>query len=152
MFSAWRELLSCVFVKVLQPHTHCSLGVIQNILQWLQIRVFTFTVESADCSFWLSHSAEADTVAALEVFLAQLERYDELPKTVEELALISNYSNPLVDITGFITKDAQGELVFSKGKWKGHTVKSCLSYCEWILKQDSFSQSVKNIIREVQYS
>lgn len=87
-----------------------------------------------------AHGAEADVLASLEVLDAQLARYDELPRTVEELDAWCNPTPPgAVDRAGkFVVRD--GEVVFAFGKQKGRALREVArvqrDYLEWILKQD----------------
>ena len=66
-----------------------------------------------------AHGAEADTIASLEVFAGQLERYADLPTTVNDLNdLNSSMNSAYVDETRrFMWKD--GEPAFNFGKLKG---------------------------------
>ena len=87
-----------------------------------------------------AHGAEADVLASLGVLEAQLERYADLPRTVEELEA---WCNPrpadAVDRGGkFVLRE--GEVVFAFGKQKGRALRevarSQRDYLEWILRQD----------------
>ena len=66
-----------------------------------------------------AHGAEADTIASLEVFAGQLERYADLPVAVEELdELATALNSQFVDSSRrFTWKD--GEPAFNFGKLKG---------------------------------
>jgi len=91
-----------------------------------------------------AHSAEADTLATLEVFMAQLEKHEELPKTSNELAFFSNYDKDILDISGCFTKNNEGEIIFNFGKHKNELVKSQKSYINWMLTS-SFAPDTKKI-------
>ena len=87
-----------------------------------------------------AHGAEADVRASLEVLEAQLERYLDLPRTVEDL---DAWCNPrpagAVDRGGkFVLRE--GEIVFAFGKQKGRALREVArvqrDYLEWILRQD----------------
>ncbi|HRY30682.1 MAG TPA: 3'-5' exonuclease, partial [Elusimicrobiota bacterium] len=56
-----------------------------------------------------AHSAEADNDATFEVFLAQMERYPDLPRDVEGLHALGNAPDP-----GWV--DADGKLVWRDGE------------------------------------
>ena len=98
-----------------------------------------------------AHSAEADVTATLEILEAQLDRYDDLPKTVEELAQWSRAGRPgAIDPDGkFVWKD--GEAVFAFGKHQGKSLKaiaqSASDYLRWITSSD-FPEEAKQVVRE----
>ncbi|MFI3306342.1 MAG: exonuclease domain-containing protein [Rikenellaceae bacterium] len=98
-----------------------------------------------------AHSAEADTVATYEVFLAQLERYDDLPTDIEGLAEFSAH-NKSVDFAGRIIYDENGVEVFSFGKNRGVSVAELFarepSYYDWMMKGD-FPLYTKRVITEI---
>lgn len=98
-----------------------------------------------------AHGAEADVIATMEVLDAQLARYDDLPRTVEELEQFGRRIPPgAVDRSGkFVWKG--GEVAFSFGKNQGKTLKEVIrkdrGYCEWILKSD-FPDEAKRLVRD----
>ena len=81
------------------------------------------------------HSAKADVLATVEVFLAQTERYD-LPKTVDELALYSNYGKPLLDLSGKFSLDENNKIIFNFGPYKGMPADDHHDFVEWMLMKD----------------
>lgn len=107
-----------------------------------------------------AHSAEADTMATYEVFLAQLERYQGVDyedrdgnvsqpivndvKALHEFTTNSNW----VDLVGHIAYKDQKE-VFNFGKHKGVSVIEVFerepSYYDWMMKAD-FPLSTKKVI------
>lgn len=95
-----------------------------------------------------AHSANADTEATVDVFLAQLDRYNDLPKDVKGLAAFSQMTRN-VDLAGRIVYDDNGVEVFNFGKHKGKSVeqvlRSDLGYFEWIMNGD-FPQDTKRIL------
>jgi len=96
-----------------------------------------------------AHSAEADVTATFEILEAQLERYEDLPNTVEELAQWSRSSRPgAVDPDGkFVWKN--GEAVFAFGKHQGKPLKaiarSAPDYLRWITNSD-FPDEAKQVV------
>ncbi len=64
-----------------------------------------------------AHSANADTRATLEVLKAQLERYDDLPDTVDALSEFAS-ANRNVDLAGRLIYDEQHREVINFGKYK----------------------------------
>jgi len=98
-----------------------------------------------------AHSAEADATVTLEILEAQLERYDDLPRTVEELARWSRASRPgAIDPDGkFVWKN--GEAVFAFGKHQGIPLKtianSAPDYLRWINNSD-FPVEAKKLVAD----
>lgn len=90
-----------------------------------------------------AHSALADTKATCEIFFAQTERYDELPKTIEGVAEYTAY-NKNIDLMGHFIKNDRGEETVNFGKHKGKTIarlfkegrEEALSYFDWIVSND----------------
>lgn len=95
-----------------------------------------------------AHGALADTEATLDVFIAQTERYNELPELMDELELFCNYDKDRVDLGGCFEVDEQGEFVLTFGKHKGQKAKDCISYLNWMLGSD-FSSDTKLIIKQL---
>lgn len=98
-----------------------------------------------------AHGAEADVMATMEVLDAQLARYDDLPRTVEELEQFGLRIHPeSVDRSGkFIWRN--GEVAFAFGKNQGKTLRDVVEedqgYCEWILKSD-FPDEAKRLVMD----
>lgn len=96
-----------------------------------------------------AHSADADTLATLEVLEAQLDRYpDVLKNDMDFLADFSRY-NKNVDMSGRIILNERGEEVFNFGKYKGRAVAEVFakepSYYDWMSKGD-FPAHTKQVI------
>lgn len=98
-----------------------------------------------------AHGATADTMATYEVFLAQLDHYDELPGDIEQLSKFSS-QNDNVDLAGRIIRDDKGREVINFGKYKGQPVADVLrkdpSYYDWIQKGD-FASDTKKIFTRI---
>ncbi|MCC8018914.1 MAG: 3'-5' exonuclease [Rikenellaceae bacterium] len=99
-----------------------------------------------------AHSAEADTLATLEVLEAQLEMYEEhLQNDVEFLSEFSSRTKH-VDYAGRICYDEKGVEVFSFGKHKGRCVADVFrdepSYYSWMMNGD-FPEYTKKVITEI---
>jgi DNA polymerase III subunit epsilon len=86
-----------------------------------------------------AHSAAADTEATYEIFKAQLERYDDLPKDVKALSEYTTRKKS-VDFAGFIVLNDEGKEIFTFGKHKGQLVEEILDtepgYFGWIQNAD----------------
>ncbi len=92
-----------------------------------------------------AHTAEADTVATLEVLKAQLDRYpDQLRNDVTALSAFAG--RKYVDFSGHLILNDEGEPVVNFGKHKGKTARQVFqtdpSYFAWIAG-GSFSLDTK---------
>lgn len=98
-----------------------------------------------------AHSADADTQATYEVFLSQLERYEDLPGDVEKLSQYSSQGRN-VDFMGRLVYDDKGREVINFGKYKGKLAEDVLEkdsgYYGWIMKGD-FSQNTKDAFTRI---
>lgn len=110
-----------------------------------------------------SHSAEADTQATMEVFLAQVERYegqqvtDGLNRPIGEIkndmdVLGKLTSQGLVDLAGRMIMNDKGIEVFNFGKHKNKPVTTVFkeeqSYYDWMMNGD-FPLDTKRKLTEI---
>jgi DNA polymerase-3 subunit epsilon len=97
-----------------------------------------------------AHSAEADVNVTVDVLEAQLERYDDLPRSVDGLdAWIRRVPADAVDRSGkFVLKD--DAVVFAFGKHQGRPLAEIAErhpdYLEWILGSD-FPEDSRELVR-----
>ncbi|MBP7276032.1 MAG: 3'-5' exonuclease [Kiritimatiellae bacterium] len=100
-----------------------------------------------------AHSALGDTQATLQVLLGQLERYPDLPGSVEDLAEFSKPTVPAhaFDAEGKLQWDADGDLVLNFGVFKGAKMITMAAkdpgYLEWMLRK-SFGPEVETAVRQ----
>tara|TARA_B100000809_G_scaffold200250_1_gene200480 strand:- start:5643 stop:6416 length:774 start_codon:yes stop_codon:yes gene_type:complete len=98
-----------------------------------------------------AHSAEADTLATYEILLAQLEKYDDLPKEVKSLSEYSSH-NRRADFAGFLMFDEEDIELFSFGKYKGRKVTDVFAenpgYYSWIQNAD-FPLYTKKVLTQI---
>ena len=98
-----------------------------------------------------AHSALADTQATMEVLLAQIEKYDDLPNEVGALSEFAS-NNRNVDLMGRLIFDDQGREVINFGKYKGQLAEDVLrrdpGYYSWIMGGD-FAQNTKNAFTRI---
>jgi DNA polymerase III subunit epsilon len=99
-----------------------------------------------------AHRATYDAEVTMDVFVAQTERYEELPKTMKELAEFTRYGNQeLADFAGRLGKNQHGEVTYNFGKHKGKTVaevdKSEPGYYGWMCDAD-FPLYTKQVLKE----
>lgn len=98
-----------------------------------------------------AHSALADTRATMEVLLAQLERYDDVPCQVPALA---EYASPNrnVDIAGRLIYNDKGQEVINFGKYKGQLADDVIArdpgYYSWIMQGD-FARDTKKAFTRI---
>lgn len=97
-----------------------------------------------------AHSAVADTKATYEIFLSQLERYDDLPDDVQKIhEFCQGDRDRYVDSEGkFFWRD--GEAVFNFGKYKSQGIQRVAKYhkeyLQWVISPErQFKQDVIDI-------
>ena len=98
-----------------------------------------------------AHSAEADTVATLEVLKAQIERYENLENDVDFLHNFTKQDKN-VDLAGRIIYNKDGIPVFNFGKHKGKLVqevfKTDFGYYDWMMNGD-FAEDTKRRLTQI---
>ena len=99
-----------------------------------------------------AHGAMADVRATVDIFRAQLLRYEDLPRRVDELDARLYPKNPdWVDDDGKLVWDGD-RIVLTFGKHRGEALKDVIAssreYVQWILT-GSFPESMKSVIRRV---
>jgi len=88
-----------------------------------------------------AHSAEADTLATVDVLNAQIDKYG-LGNDVAKLQEISMRGKEVVDYAGKFTRNEKGDIVFTFGKNKGKRVVDDPSYVKWMCKSE-FTRDTK---------
>lgn len=99
-----------------------------------------------------AHGAEADIHATVDVFLAQMDRYENdegFPQTIEELALYTNYGKPVADISGKFSYNDDGEIILNFGTKKGELAKDNISYLDWMVNKANFPADTNRIASQV---
>jgi DNA polymerase III subunit epsilon len=97
-----------------------------------------------------AHGAQADVEATAEVLEAQLERYAELPRTVDELdAWCFPVPPGAADRSGkFLLRE--GRVVFAFGKHQGRPLdevaRTSPDYLEWLLRQE-FPPDARSLVQ-----
>lgn len=94
-----------------------------------------------------AHSAEVDARATYEVFCAQLERYQDLPRRVAGLHEYCERGRPFRTPFDRWFQDREGSLVFNQGKHKGKTLAEVAEmapdYLEWMIRTDDIPERVR---------
>ncbi|MBM4344730.1 MAG: 3'-5' exonuclease [Deltaproteobacteria bacterium] len=98
-----------------------------------------------------AHSAEADVLATVDVLMAQVQRYADLPDTVQALHDEQHPHNPdALDPDGKLLWQ-DGAPTFTFGKIKGWTLQKVVrtdpGYLRWMLS-GSFSDELKRIVAD----
>jgi DNA polymerase-3 subunit epsilon len=88
-----------------------------------------------------AHNALYDARVTLDVFRAQLDRYEALENNVDYLSAFSKAGNyNLLDFAGRLALNEQGEAVYNFGKHKGKTIREVSriepGYYGWMLDAD----------------
>lgn len=96
-----------------------------------------------------AHSAEADILATVDVFFAQVERYEDMPEDMTALALFSNYDKPILDLFGKFTTDKDGNILLNFGKHKGQKAADNLSFLEWMLYRGTFHKDTLKVATDI---
>lgn len=99
-----------------------------------------------------AHTAEADTLATIDVLDSQLERYADLPRSPRELHEFCDPRDPdAIDATSRFRWSADQEVLVNFGKNKGLSLKEVAAdnpgFLSWIVKAD-FPDDVKQIARD----
>lgn len=136
----------------------------QKIFHMMEKRTLTAAYKFyCDKDLVNAHSAEADTLATLDVLNAQIERYEgeslmdlkgkvlgTFENNVQKLHQITNDS--MVDLAGRFVFNADGVEVFNFGKHKGQPVEEVLKkesgYYDWMMKGD-FPMDTKRKLTEI---
>ncbi len=126
---------------------------VQNIFHKMEQRTL-----SAAYNFYCNkdlvnaHNAMADTNATMEVFLAQLEKYDSLESNVEFLSEFSIMGTKTLDYANRIAISKDNEYLINFGKHKGKKVVDVYdkepSYYSWIMGGD-FTNNTKNCFKKI---
>lgn len=99
-----------------------------------------------------AHNALYDTRVTMDVFKAQLERYEDLAKDISGLAEFSRQGNvEIADFAGRLGRNKSGQLTYNFGKNKGKTVEEIATsepgYFGWMMDAD-FPLYTKQLLRE----
>ena len=99
-----------------------------------------------------AHSSKNDTIATYEIFKAQLEKYEELPKSINEISKLFNNYSKYVDVHGFIVLNEENKEVFNFGKYKGLPIeeifKKDTGYYGWLINAQ-FPEHTKKVINTI---
>lgn len=101
-----------------------------------------------------AHSALADTMATYEIFKAQLEKYADLPSSIEELAKFTSFERN-VDLIGRFIYNDRREIIVNFGQHKGKRLVDVLtkdpSFYTWMIGRD-FPADTKRVVSEAYHT
>lgn len=126
---------------------------VQNIFHKMEQRTLVAAYQFyCDKKMENAHNAMYDTKVTMEVFKAQLEKYDDLAETVSELADFSRQGNTeIADFAGRLGKLKDGQITYNFGKHRGKTIAEVAQtepgYYGWMIDAD-FPLYTKQILRE----
>lgn len=92
-----------------------------------------------------AHGAEADTKATFEVLISQLQKYEDLPDTVEELSLFSNFGKPVLDLSGKFSYNDSNDIILNFGPKFGEKALDNIDFVEWMLYRANFPPDTRVI-------
>ena len=125
---------------------------VQNIFHKMEQRTLAAAYQFyCQQSMENAHNALYDTRVTLDVFKAQLQRYQDLAKTIDGLADFSRQGNvEWHDFAGRLAVNAKGQVMYNFGKHKGKTVEEIAEsepgYYGWMLDAD-FPLYTKQLLR-----
>lgn len=96
-----------------------------------------------------AHDAAVDITETVNVFLAQLAHYPDLPQTVEELAIYTNHGCKVADLSGKFYYDQEKVLRFNFGKWRGEPAREHLDFVSWMYNKADFPTDTNQICRRL---
>ena len=98
-----------------------------------------------------AHSAEADIAATIDVFMAQLQRYQNLGNSIDSILGVIG-EEKIVDYARRFGFDDKGNEIFNFGKHKGRLVADVLKaepqYYDWMMRGD-FPLHTKQKLTEI---
>lgn len=110
---------------------------------------------SAAVKFYLNkdhtgaHDAGDDTYMTGRVLIAQLQKYEDLPRDMSKLEIYSNYDKKKADLSGKFTIDENGDYIVNFGKkCKGEKAKDNLDFLKWMIGQD-FPPDTKRLASKI---
>lgn len=130
------------------PESGCRLIDVQTIFHRKEERTLSAALKFyCDKVHTQAHDAEADVRATYEIFKRQLERYNDVGSTLDE---VHAFCNPMavVDFARYLSINESGETVFNFGKHKGKPVLQEVDYSRWMLEGE-FPEATKMVLRRI---
>jgi len=95
-----------------------------------------------------AHNAEADIEATIEAFKGQLEMYNDIGETPEEIYDFCTGGEKYLDLAGKIKIDANGDFVYNFGNDIGKKIKDFPNLAKWALNKD-FTDNTKMHLKRI---
>lgn len=96
-----------------------------------------------------AHTAMADVTATMNVFQEMLNRYKtDIPADIDELAKLTNFGRRVLDLSGKFTYNAEEQIIFNFGKFKGELASKHKDYLDWIIRSD-FQPDTKAMAEDI---
>lgn len=83
-----------------------------------------------------AHGAEADAKATERVLFGMLYKYENLPNTIEELAVFSNYGKKMLDLSGKFVYNETGDIILNFGPKRGEKAIDNIDFLMWMRSKD----------------
>lgn len=99
-----------------------------------------------------AHDAENDILATVDVFLGQIQRYEDLPNTIDELDTFCNFGKKRLDMTNKFVMHEDGQtILLNFGEHKGKPAKGQSGFLSWMLfgKHAPFPPDAIKIAKEI---
>lgn len=96
-----------------------------------------------------AHDAQVDIDATVDVFLKQIELHEDIPDTIEEVALYSNYGRKMADLSGKFYYDEQEQLRLNFGKYRNELAKDHLDFISWMVNKADFPADTYRIAHDI---
>ena len=94
---------------------------------------------------------DSDAKAMVGIYNAQMNKYEDLPSSISDLAEILNDESE-VDIAAKFKKTDTGRIIFNFGKYSDKTIEyveqNDPSYLKWMLDSDYFTADTKSVIKK----
>lgn len=96
-----------------------------------------------------AHDAQVDIEATVDVFLKQIELHEDIPDTIEEVALYSNYGRKMADLSGKFYYDEKGEVRLNFGKHRNELASEHLDFISWMVNKADFPLDTNRIAHDI---
>jgi DNA polymerase-3 subunit epsilon len=99
-----------------------------------------------------AHNALADVKATINVFERQMQIYNDLPYTVDELHQYCQRGKRPVDVSGYLIYNQKEEICFNQGKYQNRPINEIVqqdqSYIDWVLSKSHYPTDAKAMLRK----
>ena len=75
--------------------------------------------------------------------------HEDIPETIEEVALYSNYGRKMADLSGKFYYDEQEQIRFNCGKHRNELAKDNLDFISWMVNKADFPADTHRIAHDI---